>query len=141
MMDDSGQDFAELCSKLLKRVRKKPGEQRKEEQQPSSQTCSRVKRKKNHKADVDSGSKAAATQPVLMALDQEVLCGGLGNDAGKAERSLTVKEKVVQRMQQFKRASPQKMSQIDESSRANQEDNSTPLPPLARQQGEITDDW
>uniref|UniRef100_A0A3Q3XHM8 Structure-specific endonuclease subunit SLX4 n=1 Tax=Mola mola TaxID=94237 RepID=A0A3Q3XHM8_MOLML len=116
-MDDSEQDFVDLCSKLLKRVRKKPGEPRqlrKEERQPSSQTSDGDKRKKNQKGDGDSRSKCARTQPVLTVAEaeQDVVCGRPAYDSvdtGRAERGLSVKDKVLQRMQQFKRASPEKI--------------------------------
>ncbi|KAM7009463.1 structure-specific endonuclease subunit SLX4 [Tautogolabrus adspersus] len=66
-MDDSDQDFADLCSKLLKRVRKRPGESRqgrREEQQPSSQAVSGDKSKRNNRRHGDIGSRCAGTQPV-----------------------------------------------------------------------------
>lgn len=117
-MDDSDQDFIDLCSKPLKRVRKKPTEGKnrpKAEQKSASQASGREKRKVNLKDDViASGSKFARTQSDHSALGvaQEVVCLGAGGDAGgtqKAEKQVRAKDKVLQRMQQFKRASPQKM--------------------------------
>lgn len=117
-MDDSDQDFIDLCSKPLKRVRKKPTEGRnrpKVEQKSASQASSREKRKANLKDDaIFSGSKCARTQTdhLDFGVAQEVVCLGAGGDAGqtqKAEKQVRAKDKVLQRMQQFKRASPQKM--------------------------------
>ncbi|XP_075946526.1 structure-specific endonuclease subunit SLX4 [Anarhichas minor] len=131
-MDDSDQDFVDLCSKLLKRVRKKPGGSRpprKAEHQPSSQVSDADKRRR----EADSGS-----QPVCTGAEAEehLVCGGTAHDAGDAEpsvgpsaaagpRGLEAKDKVLRRMQQFKRASPQKMVHKDKSQPANP----TPAPP------------
>ncbi|XP_041789360.1 structure-specific endonuclease subunit SLX4 isoform X2 [Chelmon rostratus] len=136
-MDDSDQDFVDLCSKLLKRVRKKPGEPiqpRKADHQPSSHASNGEKRKRNNKRD------CAGTQ-------QHVVCGGTGCDSGdaassavpaaagpKSERDLTAKDKVLQRMQQFKRASPQRMEHKDKSQTTNHENDSVPAPPLVQRQ-------
>lgn len=115
-MDDSELDFVDLCSKLLKRVRKKaaaepgPGRQsRKAGQQSSSQSIRGVKRKV-HQKDEDSGSRISATQPV----ESELVRGGAGCDSGSsaqpsADGDLRAKDKVLLRMQEFKRACPQKM--------------------------------
>ncbi|KAF3844136.1 hypothetical protein F7725_016184 [Dissostichus mawsoni] len=122
-MDDSDQDFVDLCSKLLKRVRKKPGESKqpkRAEHQPSCQASDGDKRRRNTRRDVaDSGSVSTAAADG----EQPVVGGGTGHDAGgaevlavpsaaarqRAEIGLTAKDKVLHRMQQFKRASPQKM--------------------------------
>ncbi|XP_029286358.1 structure-specific endonuclease subunit SLX4 [Cottoperca gobio] len=146
-MDESDQDFVDLCSKLLKRVRKKPGESRqprKAEHQPPSQASDGDKRRRNTKRDGDSGS-----QPVCTGAEAEglVVRGGTGHDAGDAESSVvpseaaagprtergsTAKDKVLHRMQQFKRASPQRMVYKDKSQPTNHE--SVPPPPLAQRQ-------
>lgn len=146
-MDDSDQDFVDLCSKLLKRVRKKPGEPRqprKAEHQPSSQASDGEKRRRNNKRDGDSGSKCAGSQ-------QRVVCRGTGCESGdagssgvpaaagpRAERGLTAKDKVLQRMQQFKRASPQRMGHKEKSGTTNHESDGAPPPPLVQRQGEMT---
>ncbi|KAJ4923146.1 hypothetical protein JOQ06_016486 [Pogonophryne albipinna] len=146
-MDDSDQDFVDLCSKLLKRVRKKPGESKqpkRAEHQPSCQASDGDKRRRNTKRDVaDSGSVSTAAADG----EQPVVGGGTGHDAGgaevlavpsaaarqRAEIGLTAKDKVLHRMQQFKRASPQKMVHEDKSQPSHQE--TEPLPPLAPRQG------
>lgn len=125
-MDDSDQDFIDLCSKPLRRVRKKPTEGRnrpKVEQKSTSQASSREKRKANLKDDVTSSwSKCARTQ----SDHSEVACVGAGGDAGgtqKAEKQVRAKDKVLQRMQQFKRASPQKMVLTVQTASATTERN------------------
>lgn len=148
-MDDSDQDFVDLCSKLLKRVRKKPGEPsqpRRAEQQPSSQASDGDKRKRNKKRDGDYGSKGVGAQPVGTGAgaEQHGLCGGTGSDSGDAgssgvPRAERAKDKVLQRMQQFKRASPQRMVHKDKSQTTSHEIPSTSLPPpLEQRQGEMT---
>lgn len=144
-MDDSDQDFVDLCSKPLKRVRKKPGEPRqprKAEIQASSQASNGSKRKRNHKRDGDSASKCAGTQPVHIGAEAEQrgVCGGAGRDsgdAGRAERRLSAKDKVLQRMQQFKWTSPQRMVHRDKNLTTNRDNDSAPLPSLEQEQGEI----
>ncbi|XP_073327425.1 structure-specific endonuclease subunit SLX4 [Pagrus major] len=145
-MDDSDQDFVDLCSKLLKRVRKKPGEPRqprRAEQQSSSQASDGGKRRINNKRDGDYGSKGVGTQPVCTGAgaEQHVVCGGTGSDSGdagssgvpRAERGLTAKDKVLHRMQQFKRASPQRMVHKDKSQTTSHEIPPTSLPPPLEQ--------
>lgn len=131
-MDDSDQDFIDLCSKPLKRVRKKPTEGRnrpKAQQKSASQTSSREKRKVNLKDDVISvGSKCARTETNHSDLvaAQEVVCLGAAGDAGgaqKAEMQVRAKDKVLQKMQQFKRASPQKMVLTVQTASATMENN------------------
>ncbi|KAI3352944.1 hypothetical protein L3Q82_019525, partial [Scortum barcoo] len=121
-MDDSDQDFADLCSKLLKRVRKRPGEPSRSGRR--AETCSQPgdedkRKRRNNQRDADSRSRCVGTQPVGAEAEQAVVCGRAGLGSGDAEssaepgpradRALTAKDKVLQRMQQFKRASPQRM--------------------------------
>ncbi|XP_035034156.2 structure-specific endonuclease subunit SLX4 [Hippoglossus stenolepis] len=138
-MDDSDQDFVDLASKLLKRVRKKPAEprlpRRAEHQSASSQASEGVKRRRNNKKDGDSRPKVPGTQSV---------CSGTGCDSGdagslavpsgaRAERVLTAEDKVLLRMQQFKRASPQRMVHRDATLPTSHENDRTPNPPPQRQ--------
>ncbi|XP_063740465.1 structure-specific endonuclease subunit SLX4 [Eleginops maclovinus] len=133
-MDDSDQDFVDLCSKLLKRVRKKPGESKQPKRavhKPSCQASDGDKRRRNTKRDADSGSVSTAAAEG----EKPVVCGGTEHDAGeaevsaapstaagqRAERGLTAKDKVLHRMQQFKRASPQKMMHKDQREPSHQE--------------------
>ncbi|XP_054897282.1 structure-specific endonuclease subunit SLX4 isoform X2 [Poeciliopsis prolifica] len=107
-MDDSELDFVDLCSKLLKRVRKKePGRpSRKAEQQSSSQATRGEKRTVDGQ-DEDNLSRFSAT-------GSEVVCGGTGRDSEDAVQASAfppakAKDKVLHRMQEFKRARPQTM--------------------------------
>ncbi|XP_061577384.1 structure-specific endonuclease subunit SLX4 [Cololabis saira] len=140
-MDDSDQDFADLCSRLLKRVRKKPGEpakpSRRAGQQAASQGWGGDERRRKHG---DSGGKLAATQPAGAGAEQELDSGGPGGpgEAGSAagpssasssaaasaaasavvveapsEGDARAKDIVLLKMQQFKRANPQKMVHDD----------------------------
>ncbi|XP_040891713.1 structure-specific endonuclease subunit SLX4 isoform X2 [Toxotes jaculatrix] len=150
-MDDSDQDFEDPCSKLLKRVRKKPGESRpprKAERKPSSQASEGDTRRKNNKKNGDSGSKVAGSQSlVCTGAGQHTVSGGTGRDSGDApsspvpsaaaeprsEKGLTAKDKVLLRMQQFKRASPQRMVHRDNSQPTNHESSRGPHPQPQRQ--------
>lgn len=148
-MDDSDQDFVDLCSKPLKRVRKKPAEGRnrpKAEQKSASQASGREKRKANPREDVSSGaggSKCARTQTDRLDLGavRDVVCLGAGGDAAgtqRAEKVMRAKDKVLQRMQQFKRASPQKMALTGRTAAAaavKEENDCVALPALVNQQG------
>lgn len=143
-MDDSCQDFEDVCSKLLKRVRKKqsePGHQWKEEKQPSSQASDGAKR--NHKKHGNSGSRDAVAEPFCAAAeaDQEVVGGGPGfkaEEAIKARREFTAKDKVLQRMQKFKRATPPKIVHYDNI--LTLDGDRAPAPTLMKQNGKITAD-
>lgn len=134
IMNDSELDFVDLCSKLLKRVRKKPAETKqtlRAEQQASSQTGDGDKRRRNPKKHGASGSKctsaASGDQPVCTGTDRAAVSGGAGREAGNAgssvcaaaettaEGGLRAKDKVLSRMRQFKRESPQKMVHKDKS--------------------------
>lgn len=156
-MDDSDQDFVDLCSKLLKRVRKKPGEPRqprRAEHPPSSQTGNGDKRTRNNRRDGGSVSKSAAavggTQPVCPEAEQLVVSRRV--DAGSsvsthsvvsaaaagltAERGLRPKDKVLIRMQQFRRDSPQKLLHKYKSQSTGRENECDPAPPPAEKPGD-----
>ncbi|XP_017281064.1 structure-specific endonuclease subunit SLX4 [Kryptolebias marmoratus] len=114
-MDDSDQDFVDICSKLLKRVRKKKGEQ-----QVLSQATQGDKRMRSNPQGGDSGWRLAATQPVGAEAEQDVVCGGARFDPGESsdrvaqtDRGLRAKDKVLLKIQHFRRASPQKMAHND----------------------------
>ncbi|KAM7418812.1 hypothetical protein PAMA_016101 [Pampus argenteus] len=151
-MDDSDQDFVDLCSKLLKRVRKKPGEPkqpRKAEHPPSSQAGDGDKRRRNNRRDGGSGSKCVAavdgTQPVRSEAEQLVVNADAGSSVSthsvvsaaaaaagwRAERGLRAKDKVLNRMQQFRRASPQRMLHKDRSQPTGRDSDCDPAPPPA----------
>lgn len=142
-MDDSDEDFVDLSSKPLKRVCKKPRQPRKAGHPPSSQASDGGKRRRNNRRDDGSGSKCVAavggTQPVCTEAEQLVVSGG--GDAGpsvsvasaaavpRAERRLAAKDVVLNRMQQFRRASPQRMLHRDRSQSTERENNRDPASP------------
>ncbi|KAK6300718.1 hypothetical protein J4Q44_G00288160 [Coregonus suidteri] len=147
-MDDSDQDFVDLCSKLLKRVRRKAGETEKRSvAEPSSQDTAKyiptkrvtTRRKKkdvgpssmgalgNNSEHVSSIS-TACDEPIPLPSNtdeskQAVVNGGIGLGGGQngssvavdvdgsrpEDKGMGVKEKVLHRMQQFKRVNPQKL--------------------------------
>lgn len=134
-MDDSELDFVDPCSKLLKRVRKKAGEPRqprKAGHPPSSQASDGDQRRRNNKQSVASGSKPAGP---LVGDGTGPGSGDAGSPAVastglRPERDLTAKDTVLHKMQQFRRASPQRIVHTDKGQPTN---NHAPL-----HQGEIT---
>ncbi|XP_038816391.1 structure-specific endonuclease subunit SLX4 [Salvelinus namaycush] len=148
-MDDSDQDFVDLCSKLLKRVRRKAGvTEKRNVAEPSSQDTAKdipTKRvtTRRKKKDVGPSSKGAlgnnsehvssisttCDEPNRLPSNtdkskQAVVNGGIELGVGEngssgavdvagsqpEDRGMGVKEKVLHRMQQFKRVSPQKLA-------------------------------
>ncbi|KAM3864656.1 structure-specific endonuclease subunit SLX4 [Diretmus argenteus] len=118
-MDDSSQDFVELCARPLKRVC------RKAEHQSSTQRSAADRRR--HKKDVATvtGGQSASTGTVAEP-KPPVVSGRFEQDSGDpgasvsaasgvhiggdiAERGLQAKDKVLLRMQQFKRDIPHKL--------------------------------
>ncbi|XP_029366865.1 structure-specific endonuclease subunit SLX4 [Echeneis naucrates] len=149
-MDDSDQDFVDLGSKLLKRVRRKPLEPRplrKAEPQPSSQASERDKRRRHDKNNKDSaGPKCSGSQSVCAGAGEQTASRGAGRGAGdagsssllsatgpRADISMSAKDKVLHRMQQFKRASPQRMMHGDRSQPASQEQDCAAISQQQRQ--------
>ncbi|XP_031655596.1 structure-specific endonuclease subunit SLX4-like isoform X2 [Oncorhynchus kisutch] len=147
-MDDSDQDFVDLCSKLLKRVRRKAGvTEKRSVAEPSSQdTVKDIPTKRvtsrRKKKDVGPSSKGAlgnnsehvssisttCDEPNRLPSNtdkskQAVVNGGMELGVGEngssvavdvagsqpEDRGMGVKEKVLHRMQQFKRVNPQKL--------------------------------
>lgn len=142
-MDDSCQDFVDVCSNPLKRARKKQGEprqQRKAEKQPPSLSGDEAKRKRNHNKDGSSGPKGAGAQPVGEPAEAILGVAGGGHgfksgEAGRVEGGWTAKDKVLQRMQGFKRTSPQKMVYTDNNPTLDVD--CVPPPTLIRCKGEL----
>lgn len=130
-MDDSDQDFVDLCSKLLKRVRRNPGDikpPRKAKNQLSGQTSGGGKRcEKNRKCDsglnvigtqcVDSGTIQRTVSPIAngeTACDRDGESSVLAVARPAADRGLTAKDKVLLRMQEFRKQRPPKMKHNSE---------------------------
>ncbi|XP_003201146.4 structure-specific endonuclease subunit SLX4 [Danio rerio] len=108
-MDDSDQDFKDLCSRLLKRVRRKgPAESGDEkrsatkDEEPSSPSSGRnpPKRRKRTK-------DAVKTQ--LNGRSQTAVSAGAPQADSGVSATGKVKDAVIRRMQQFKRASPERL--------------------------------
>ncbi|KAM6940396.1 structure-specific endonuclease subunit SLX4 [Xenentodon cancila] len=174
-MDDSDQDFQDLCPRLLKRVRKKAGDptkqNRKAARQTSSQMCEGDQRKRKKRRDEESGSSiiiisssiiiistsissssvstsiiiiissssiistsfiigssiisttvaassaAAASSSAAAAASSAPVSSAAASSSATAEApsegDLRAKDVVLLRMQQFKRANPQKMVHND----------------------------
>ncbi|KAK2815887.1 hypothetical protein Q5P01_026354 [Channa striata] len=131
-MDDSDQDFVALCSKLLKRVRRKPGEPRQPrnaENQPNSQPSVGDRRGRVNEKHGESVSKVIGTHHADAGAEQVLVTRGTGPNSGDArssapagpgaERGFTAKDRVLEKMQQFRRASPQRMARRDKSGPTN----------------------
>ncbi|XP_068178732.1 structure-specific endonuclease subunit SLX4 isoform X2 [Antennarius striatus] len=146
-MDDSALDFVDLRSKLLKRNRKKPLEPRqsKKTEHQSCQAGDGVKRGRSKEA---RRSKCAGTQPLCRDAEQPVVCEGTGFDSAeawssaglRAEQSLMAKDKVLLKMQQFRRSSPQRLLHTERSLAQNPEDDSDPSSHLIQRQESFSAD-
>lgn len=177
-MDDSDQDFVDLCSKLLKRVRRKAGETEKRSvAEPSSQDTAKdipTKRvtTRRKKTDVGPSLKGAlgnnsehvssisttCDEPNRLPSNtdeskQAVVNGGIELGVGKngssvavdvagsrpEDRGMGVKEKVLHRMQQFKRVNPQKLvhGERNQPAATGSESDSAAPHPLPDNEGEI----
>ncbi|XP_073700428.1 structure-specific endonuclease subunit SLX4 [Garra rufa] len=106
-MDDSDQDFTDLCSRLLKRVRKKgagaSGDEKKpvKNEEPSSPSSRNPpKRRKKTK---DASKTEIKTQTVTLE------SGDVSQPLPEVSGTEKVKDVVVRRMQRFKRASPERL--------------------------------
>ncbi|XP_017575200.2 structure-specific endonuclease subunit SLX4 [Pygocentrus nattereri] len=106
-MDDSDQDFSDLCSRLLKRVKRKDsGDEKKstavkDEAGPgSSQSKAPAKRRKKNGHLRSEAAVPGRSQP--------------GCPADGASSSLSVKEKVLRRMERFRRESPPRLLHVEE---------------------------
>ncbi len=109
-MDDSDQDFTDLCSRLLKRVRKKgaggSGDEKRsatKDEEPSSPSSRRNPPKRRKKIDKDVTKTEVKSK--INGRTQAVGSGDVPevSDTGK------VKDAVIRRMQRFKRASPERL--------------------------------
>lgn len=161
-MDDSDQDFEDFSSKHLRRVRKKPGEARqarKADKQTSSQASEEDKRRRNNKKALNSIKRLSWTQPAGGGGgagddgggETRVVNGEAGHQSGDAwpsaeplkeagpspQSGLRAKDKVLLRMKQFKRDSPQKMVHKTHIQPANHENNCTPFT-QQKNRGEMT---
>lgn len=120
-MDDSDQDFSFLCSRLLKRVRRKGGESGDEKKTVA----------KDEGEDEDSGSRIQSWSKAPCKRKREKKGGlpseardrsrtdGLGNEGGEPkEQKMRAKEIVLSRMQRFKRVTPPRLVHTEEAASA-----------------------
>ncbi|XP_061130096.1 structure-specific endonuclease subunit SLX4 isoform X1 [Syngnathus typhle] len=116
-MNESDQDFVDLCSKLLKRSRKKGSEpkRRRIDQQTSCQTSDG-----NQRNEGSSGSQLVRTDSQPARIEAQQLMGNTGkvvhnsgdvllSFAQKTEPGMGTKDKLLNGMQQFKRANQPRM--------------------------------
>ncbi|XP_057182060.1 structure-specific endonuclease subunit SLX4 isoform X2 [Triplophysa rosa] len=110
-MDDSDLDFTDLCSRLLKRVRrkgagrsgdeKKPAASDEDQSSPRRNPPKRRKKTKDIKTEIKSDPNDR-TQP-----------GDVSQPDPAVPEPTRVKDVVIRRMQQFKRASPERLLHTD----------------------------
>ncbi|XP_060767335.1 structure-specific endonuclease subunit SLX4 isoform X2 [Neoarius graeffei] len=109
-MDDSDQDFSFLCSRLLKRVRRKGGESGEE------------KKTVEEEEEEDSGSESQRRNKAPWKRKREKKEGlqtDLGSEAalvgGGEQKKMRAKDKVLSRMQRFKRVTPPRLVHAEEA--------------------------
>ncbi|KAB5526147.1 hypothetical protein PHYPO_G00148400 [Pangasianodon hypophthalmus] len=132
LMDDSDQDFSFLCSRLLKRVRRKGGESGDEKKtvvqdegeeeegggggegedsgsQIQSRSKAPCKRKREKKSVLLHFFERKSTDKIHTDGGSEAAVGGGGGE----QKKVRAKEKVLSRMQRFKRATPPRLVHTD----------------------------
>lgn len=126
-MDDSELDFVDLCSKLLKRNRKKTVDLRQQQQQQKISTQrqqqSSSQGKKKGKKDDNSQSQSCSA----VGSTQDVGTGAAPASATSNGCATRAKDKVLLKMQQFKRDSPQRMVLSDQRRPTDSENHSQHL--------------
>ncbi|XP_062845309.1 structure-specific endonuclease subunit SLX4 [Trichomycterus rosablanca] len=119
-MDDSDQDFSILCSRLLKRVKrkgesgdeKKPALKDEDKKDEGSQVQSRSKltcKKKREKKEAVKEKEKIRTDEVLNEGSEEAVVEG----NKPQEKKVRAKDKVLSRMQRFKRADPPRLQHTE----------------------------
>lgn len=143
IMDDSDQDFTDLCSRLLKRVRKKgPGsgdEKRSaaKDEEPSSPSSKRnpLKRRKKtrdaSKTEINSKINGR-TQTVTLET------GDASQPVPKVSGTEKVKDVVIRRMQRFKRNSPERLQHAHTNQTTTELDGNCPTPAGIRHSGMLS---
>ncbi|XP_016410447.1 structure-specific endonuclease subunit SLX4-like isoform X2 [Sinocyclocheilus rhinocerous] len=108
-MNDSDQDFTDICSRLLKRVRKKgaggSGDEKRsavKDEEPSSSSSERNPPKRRKKT-------KDATKSQINGRTRAVESGDVSQRVPEVSGRGKVKDAVIQRMQRFKRASPERL--------------------------------
>ncbi|MBN3322752.1 SLX4 endonuclease, partial [Atractosteus spatula] len=122
-MEDSDEDFTELCTKVLRRVKKAEGENGQQRDIGAPRGRGRLRRGAGGKRGPDPGSKrkgcgsGRASQtavPLAVCPAPEMLSAHMSRSPGvQGPGRMGVKEKVVRRLQQFKRVSPERLTHTD----------------------------
>ncbi|KAL6461954.1 hypothetical protein MHYP_G00300990 [Metynnis hypsauchen] len=127
-MDDSDQDFSDLCSRLLKRVKRKDsGDEKrstavKDEEGPgSSQSKAPAKRRKKNGQLRSEAAVTGRSQPGCPT-------DGAAASSSSSSSSLSVKEKVLRRMERFRRASPPRLLHVEEEEAQGSRSDPAPRP-------------
>ncbi len=130
IMDDSDQDFTDLCSRLLKRVRKKgaggSGDEKRsatKDEEPSSPSSRRNPLKRRKKTDKDVTKTEVKSK--INGSTQAVGSGDVSQPVPEVSGTGKVKDAVIQRMQRFKRASPERLlhAEIDQPTTTQSDGN------------------
>ncbi|XP_042605791.1 structure-specific endonuclease subunit SLX4-like isoform X3 [Cyprinus carpio] len=137
-MDDSDQDFTDLCSRLLKRVKKKgaggSGDEKRpttRDEQPSSPSSRRNPPKRRKKTDRD-----VTKTEIKRAINGRTQSAGSGDvSQPDPEESGTgrAKDAVIRRMQRFKRASPERLLHAETERPTSTESDGNHLPTAGTQ--------
>ncbi|XP_036420963.1 structure-specific endonuclease subunit SLX4 [Colossoma macropomum] len=140
-MDDSDQDFSDLCSRLLKRVKRKDsGDEKKstavkdEEGSGSSQSKAPAKRrKKNGQLRIEAAAVTGRGQLRIEAAftgrsQPGCPASSPGASSPGASSPLSVKEKVLRRMERFRRASPPRLLHVEKGETQGSRCDPAPLP-------------
>lgn len=138
IMDDSDQDFTDLCSRLLKRVKKKgaggSGDEKRpatRDEQPSSPSSRRNPPKRRKKTDRD-----VTKTEIKRAINGRTQPAGSGDvSQPDPEESGTgrAKDAVIRRMQRFKRASPERLLHAETERPTSTESDGNHLPTAGTQ--------
>ncbi|XP_056615724.1 LOW QUALITY PROTEIN: structure-specific endonuclease subunit SLX4 [Triplophysa dalaica] len=110
-MDDSDLDFTDLCSRLLKRVRRKGAGRSGDEKKPAAndedQSSPRRNPPKRRKKTKDIKTE------IKIDPNERIQPGDVPQPAPAVPEPTRVKDVVILRMQQFKRSSPQRLLHTD----------------------------
>uniref|UniRef100_W5M4D7 Structure-specific endonuclease subunit SLX4 n=1 Tax=Lepisosteus oculatus TaxID=7918 RepID=W5M4D7_LEPOC len=124
-MEDSDEDFTELCTKVLRRVKKAEGEDGHRRDIGAPRARGRLRRGAGGRRGPDPGSKRKGAQPPCQTILHPSACEGMEQGSGVLSAHLSrspgvqgpgrmgVKEKVVRRLQRFKRLSPERLTHTD----------------------------
>lgn len=104
-MDDSDLDFTDLCSRLLKRVRRKGAGGSEDEKKPAARDEGQSSPRKN------PPKRRKKTKDIKTEIKSDP--NDVSQPAPAVPEPTRVKDVVIRRMQQFKRASPERLLHKD----------------------------